>query len=58
LHQPPPSARDDDDLAPHAWFGEAVAKYIKTPNVVVRRLFQMIGKPEDDATVVCMRLGA
>lgn len=48
--------RDEEDMPPHVWFSEAVAKHIKTPTVVVRRLFQMVGKPEDDATVICMRM--
>lgn len=46
------------DLSPHTWFGEAAVKYIGQPAVAVRKLFQMIGKPEDDATVVCMRMDA
>lgn len=47
---------DEDEMPMHEWFGDAVAKYVKAPNTVIRRLFSMAGKPSDDATAVVMRL--
>jgi serine/threonine protein phosphatase PrpC len=49
-------ADGESDVAPHEFFGEAANKFAQSPLAAVKKLFEMVGKAEDDITVVIMRL--
>jgi serine/threonine protein phosphatase PrpC len=49
-------ADGESDVAPHEFFGEAAHKLAQSPLTAVKKLFQMVGKAEDDISIVIMRL--
>lgn len=46
----------DGDVQPHEFLGESVAQYYKYPQRVVKKLYQLIGRRDDDTTVVVLRI--
>lgn len=46
----------DGDVAPHEFFADSIRKLSKTPRKALQKLFEMLGRPSDDATVVVLRL--
>lgn len=46
----------DVDVQSRDFLGESVAKYYKYPQRVVKTLYQLIGRRDDDTTVIVMRI--